>query len=145
MNIRPVNSKDQEQITVALTRAVNKASRKRWIATVDLPTAIEHIMSGNVQAYILEDTYLIVADIVTPWYSAPGTKVLAELLVLRVYQGPGKFSDIPRALTAIAAVEGAGSIVVGTALTVGNRGLQRMYAREGFKVEAVELFKSMRE
>jgi hypothetical protein len=145
MNYRSLTDKDHEAIQVALWKAVAKAESKDWISSVDLPTAYQEITSGKYIGLIVEETYLVMADIVTPWYAAPDNKTLAELLVLRVYDGPGKFDSIPRVLQLLAETVGAGAIVVGTALTRTNRALQRMYARHGFQVSSVELFKNLKE
>lgn len=144
MNIRPIAESDHEAIRNHLTQAVNKAG-KEWITTVDLPTALHRILSGELQGFIVEETYLLVADVTTPWYSAPDTKILSELLVLRIGNGPGKFQDIPRALRLLAGVVGAGAIVVGTALARESRALRRMYERDGFRSNAEELYLNLKE
>lgn len=144
MNIRPLQERDHEAVRIALWKAVGK-STKKWVEEVDLPTAYSRIISGEYQAFLVEDTYLILADVVTPWYTKPDTLTLSEMLVLRVYDGPGKFKDIPRALSLLAGVVGAGAIVVGTALANNSRALQRMYMREGFQPSAVELYKLIKE
>lgn len=142
MNIRTISSKDLEAIRVSLEKAILSAEDKGWLHTVDIQVALGKIQSDFI-SLIIEDTYLLCADVVTPWYSGEETKVLAEMLVLRVYDGPGKFSSIPRALHSLAGVVGAGSIVVGTALATSNRALARMYLREGFIQSGVELSKKL--
>lgn len=145
MSYRSRDSTDNEAIRKALWKAVAKAESKKWVSTVDLPKAYQEIISGKYLGLIVDETYLLMADTVTPWYAAEDNVTLAELLVLRVYDGPGKFDSIPRALFLLAERCGAGSIVVGTALTRTNRALQRMYARHGFQVSSVELFKNLKE
>lgn len=93
---------------------------------------------------IINDTYLLCVQITSPWFASEDTRTVSEMLVLRVYPaGPGKFQDIPRALCLLAEVEGAGDIVVGTALATSNRALARMYLREGFTQSGVELHRKL--
>lgn len=120
------------------------SATKTWFSSIDPGKVLQTIMSGEHLAFIVEDTYLILADLHSPWFANDEHKVLAEMLVLKINQaGPGKFQDIPRALTALAGVVGARAVVVGTALAPTNRALARMYSREGFQASATELYKEL--
>jgi len=145
LNLRPLSRKDHDQVEHALRTAVSSAgTSKQWFASIDLTKALQEIFSGKYLVYIVEETYLVMADLGTAWFAAEDHKVLAEMLVLRVYpHGPGKFHDIPRALAALGRAVGARAIVVGTALAVNNRALARMYTREGFEPSATELYKTL--
>jgi len=145
LGIRAIQDKDREHIRKALYDAVAKAgNRKQWFRTINLEVALQAIFSGKYYVFIVEETYLIMADCGSAWYADEGDKALVEMLVLKVYpQGPGKFNDVTRAFTALARVVGARAICVGTALAVNNRALARMYIREGFEASAVELYKEL--
>jgi len=145
LDIRPIQDKDQEPIRKAAYDTLAKLGHhKQWFRSIDPEAALRTIYSGKYYTYIVEETYLVMADCGSAWFAGEGDKILAEMLVLKVYpQGPGKFSDIPRALTALARAVGARAVCVGTALAVNNRALARMYTREGFEPSAVELYKEL--
>jgi len=90
--------------------------------------------------YIVNECYLVIYDIFTPWYSE--TPILAEQLVLQLASG-GRFSDVVSFLEEAAREAGASSVVVGTALAKSDKSLATMYQREGFQQEAIELSKEL--
>ncbi len=141
MNVRSITKDDLVAIRKSLEEAIHSADAKGWLHMVDLDTAMQ-VIEREFISLIIEDTYLLCAAVLSPWYSRDA-RVLTEMLVLRVYPGPGKFQDIPRALRLLAEVEGAGDIVVGTALATSNRALARMYLREGFTQSGVELHRKL--
>jgi len=145
LGIRLIQIRDREPIRKAVYDTVARVgNQKQWFRTIDPEAVLRTIYSGEYYVYIVEDTYLVMADCGSAWFADEGDKTLAEMLVLKVYpQGPGKFSDIPRALTALARAVGARAICVGTALAVNNRALARLYTREGFEASAVELYKAL--
>lgn len=145
MDIRSIQDKDQEYIRKAVYDTVARVgNQKQWFRTIDPEAVLHTIYSGKYYVYIVEETYLVMADCGNAWFANEEDKALAEMLVLKIYpQGPGKFNDITRALTALARTVGARAICVGTALAVNNRALTRMYTRGGFEVSAVELYKAL--
>lgn len=91
-------------------------------------------------AYIVNEQYLVVYAIGTPWYA--DDTFLEELLVLHLGNG-GSFKTVTDFLEAAAAQAGATLVISGTALASSDRALARLYAAQGFSQEALTLTKEI--
>lgn len=141
-SIRGIHPGDEEVIRSAISMTV-KAGTKEWLRLIDLKRGTDRIIKGEVPAFIVSETYLLVAAPAVPWYGADDTRVLAEHMVLKVYNGPGKFQDVIQAMHGLARHWNCRGICVGTALAPVNDALARMYQRHGFTKQAYELFKEI--
>lgn len=116
---------------------------KSWAEHIDAFRCLDQIMTGVVDAVIVEETYLLVYDVGAPWYSKD--IILAEMLVLKVYEGGARFHHLAEALEQLARENEATAITVGTALAQSDAALSRLYKRHGFQIEAYSLYKPIKE
>jgi hypothetical protein len=120
--------------TIELVRAtVGKAIAKRLS-----DHAVMSYIIASENAWIVDDTYLVVYDVVTPWYAPKEIKDLREVLVLRLRPG-SDFSRVPEFLAQRTAAEGASLAAVGTALARSDDALAVKYEQSGFRREAILL------
>lgn len=140
--LRVINPGDHEVIRSAISMAVSSGS-KEWLGLIDLEQGTNRLFRGEIPSFIVAETYLLVAAPTTPWYAGDQTTVLAEHIVIKVYDGPGKFQDVIQALHAMARHWNCRGICVGTALAPIDNALARMYERHGFSKQAFELFKEI--
>lgn len=133
---------DRESIRVALTAALYRSlapsgsefnSSSVSYFCDDPAYTVEMIVQGLVDAVVIDESYLLVYAIVTPWYSK-NSRVLHEELVLRLAKG-SSFSRVVETLECIARDEECDAIVVGGALARSSRAIVRMYQRYGFVLE----------
>ena len=139
---RVIEPKDHDSIRSAISIAVSAGS-KAWMRLIDVEQGTARLFRGEIPSFIVAETYLLVAAPCTPWYSGDDTKVLSEHIVIKVYDGPGKFQDVVGALHALAHHWGCQGICVGTALAPIDNALARLYERHGFTKQAFELFKEI--
>lgn len=130
--VRPVDLRDASAICCQLIKAAEKASYKEVVRDLDIDAACTALVTGEVEAVILDEAYLVSCAVVNPWYKR--TTVIAERIVLRVGSG-SKFKVVVDYLDDVAHEHGATSIVVGGALAVKTSGLSRLYQRFGYKIE----------
>jgi len=121
----------------SLVYKLRKSNKKSVYKILSVDTAMEQLpLMDNV--YIVDECYLVIYEIFTPWYS--DRPVLAEQLVLQLRQG-GDFSVIPAFLEKAASEQGACMAVVGTMLARSDAALAAMYQQGGFKADAITLSK----
>lgn len=133
------SEKDYRAMRTAALSVEKRTEGLRWHRHIDIFKCMEAVVKGEVNSVVVEDTYLLLYHFGTPWYSKD--VMLEEQLVLKIHEGGGRFSDIPRALEGLAKHHGAVGVFTGTALASSNRALSRLYQREGFTPEAVALYK----
>lgn len=104
---------------------------------LDAEVAIRSVFAFD-HAYIVAETYLVVFDLSTPWYSLE--LFLHELLVLRLTGGAG-FGVVPEFLSKSASEAGAKLAAAGTALAKSDAALASLYQRYGFVEAARTLVK----
>lgn len=131
---------DSEQIKAALIAALYLSSREEAgressvsYNCDDPDYTVALITQGMVDAVIIDEAYLLVFAIVTPWYSKNRT-AFVENMVLRI--GPG--SSFYRYITVmehLADINHCDSLSAGGALARSSRALTRMYERHGYTLE----------
>lgn len=137
---RKLEAEDAQWIVTAAKRSLDKVmarSDKLWVKHIDFNKVIEYIADAE-DAYIVEDKFLVIYDLVTPWYT--NSLWLAERLVLALDTG-GNFTDVTDFLEERARAEGAVLVGVGTALAISDRALARCYSQRGYSGELLSLFK----
>lgn len=129
---------DRELILRSLRAAVYRslAHTVSYMAT-DLEYTVERIVTGEVSAVILDEAYLLVYSVGSPWYSQE--TAVAELMVLRIAKG-GEFSVVTDFLKDVADENNCRMIYAGGALAVSSRAISRLYQRHGFSVEGTPQF-----
>lgn len=100
-----------------------------YLADADYTT--EMIVSGKVPALILDDAFLVVYGVGSPWYA--DTALLEEMLVLRIGTG-SSFSAVCDLLDDLAEEHKVTAVVVGGALAKYPRALTRMYQSRGYEI-----------
>lgn len=115
---------------------VIKKRGKQWTQLIDPAHVADSLLKRTV-ASVLVSGYLVCYGVGTPWYN-PNVRALEEMLVLRVPESPGRFTDAIKALRALAVENQCDVIVAGSALPSDDR-LVRVYERYGFRREATTL------
>lgn len=87
------------------------------------------IVGHGVSSLVIDDAYLLVYDIATPWYSFK--EVLNELLVLRIGKG-SSFNAVVDTLDDLAYEHDVSLTLVGGAFTRAPKALSRLYSRHGY-------------
>ena len=139
---RKIEERDFDSIRSAIRITVSEGS-KAWMNLIDLKEGTDRLFRGEIPSFIVAETYLLVAAPAVPWYANDDTRVLSEHIVIKVYDGPGKFQDVVGALHALARYWDCRAICVGTALAPVDNALARLYARYGFTKQAYELIKEI--
>ena len=126
---------DRELITVALAAAVYRslASTVSYLCT-DQKYVVDNIVGGAYTSAVLDDSYLLIYNVGSPWYST--SSVLSEEMVLRLRPG-SHFSVVTDYLDDLAEHYDCDLILVGGALSRSSRAITRLYQRQGFTVEGV--------
>lgn len=144
VKIRKFNAdRDYRAVRLAISSALQTAETLPWTEHVDVFYAFAQVLQGRLNAVVVEDTYVLVYNLGSPWYS-PAT-FLEECLVLRVYDGDADFSAVTQALEGLAKHHGAKAIASATALAKSDRALSRMYQRAGFIPIGTRLYKAIKE
>ena len=143
MNIRPLTKEDYPAIDAYIKKRPWERTNKKWTGLID-PTLIETTlknMNPNIHAVIVENTYLVLFAVISPWFT--NKTLIDEKLIFRLLDGPGKFSDVVKALEHIAKSTNASGIMVGTALAPNDKVMVRMFQRTGFELSQSSLFKDI--
>lgn len=125
---RKADLADLDCIYDALRGLEQYAKQYSWTNSVDFEKAYltvwAEVLAGK--AYVVEG-YLVMTDVVTPWYSTD--KVLQEWLVLKLYK-KGSIGSVPVALLAIAKELGCKSVISADSSPVNIVG--RAYEKAGY-------------
>lgn len=131
---------DREPIRAALTAALYRSSEEEasGSSTVsyycdDTDYTVELITQNLVDAVVIDEAYLLVYAIVTPWYSKNRT-AFVENMVLRIGSG-SSFDRVIAVMDHLAELNDCGSMTAGGALARNSRALTRLYERYGYKHE----------
>lgn len=142
MASRRVIPEDYEKIALVVIQTIDLVE-----STVDKAISsrlsAERVMSHIIQSensWIVDETFLVVYSVVTPWYSPLEISDLREELVLRLQPGLD-FSCVPVFLAQRHDVEGVSLTAVGTALASSDDALASKYEQHGFRREAILLTK----
>lgn len=134
--VRHPRESDREPLYGSLSAAVYRSleASVSYLCT-DLEYVVDRIIKGEeLLAVILDDSYLLVYSIGSPWYSK--STVLVEDMVLRLAPG-SHFSVVTDYLEDLAEQNDCDMILVGGALARSSRAITRLYQRQGFTVEGV--------
>lgn len=127
--VREVTRKDRANIYCQIERARNSVPESEITRMSDTSYAVDAILRGDVSGLILDEAFLVIYGVGSPWFSP--RVVLQERMVLRI--GPGSsFDSVCDLLDDLADAHGASEIVVGGALAKHPRALTRMYQRRGY-------------
>lgn len=130
--VRIPDSRDYHAIYDAIERQRISVREAPVSILCDTESAVDRIVSGKVDAYVLDEAYLICYSVGMPWYSKD--LVLEELMVLRIGTG-SKFSAITDLLDDIAELNDVSYIYVGGSFTSAPKALTRLYSSAGYKPE----------
>ena len=140
-NIRELTEADYPAIDQCIVDRVWERSNKKWAAMVDPQIVGDAVKNKHphIHSVIVEETYLLVFAVAHLWFTAKF--FIEEKLVLKLYDGPGKFSDVIQALEHTAKVTEASGILVGTSMAPNDKALVRLYEKEGFEFSQAGLYK----
>jgi hypothetical protein len=113
------------------------SNAKAWFQYIDLDTCLSTIFESD-NAYIVDDAYMVVYEIVTPWYAKDEIKFLEEVIVLRLVRG-GDFSNVSAFMRGRAREAGAKLVCTGTALARYDASLASFYHKLGYRTETAIL------
>jgi hypothetical protein len=133
---RKLEQADYYLITAVLNDLVAKLRRvgtKAIFKHLNVQRAVRHIYQFD-NAYIVDNAYLVIYDIDTPWYTDEDCLVLSELLVLRLAVS-GDFSVVPAFLERKGREAGCQLVVAGTALAKTDKVLASLYHNHGWSTE----------
>lgn len=137
---RVIDENDRSRVSKALESTkdfiINNYSNKSWFKEMNYEVILSNIFNGSLNVVIIEETYLFIFDVSKPWFS--DNVMLNELFLLNI-GGDAKFSDAVEGMRSIAKAFDASSISVGTALTINDEALARLYKRNGFDVACTQL------
>lgn len=125
---RPAQS-DYDNLISHLYRATSLVRGKMVTHKLDHEEVIRRIVSGEAPALIIDEAFLLVYGIGTPWYS--DNLYLEEQLVLRIGKG-SDFSAITDTLDDLADIANVEAIIVASALAYSSKALTRLYTRQGY-------------
>lgn len=112
----------------------------RLIQTHDTEHLVKYILENFIVVFI-EDDYLLVLDVVEPWYSPK--EVLQEVLLYRYGGGNTSLARVAEVMDSIARGTGCASIEVGTMAAIGrHEALARLYHQQGFVTDFISLRKN---
>lgn len=111
-----------------------------WYSIVDPFVVLAHVGTHAVRSFVVNETYLLVYDVSEPWYTRK--RIVEEMLVVKVYDGPGKFDDVLTVLESIRTAHGAVGIAAGNSLARYPRALERMYTRRGYQPSGTTFYRS---
>ena len=141
MNIRPINEADYPQIDLYIEQRSWERAGKEWVKLIN-PALIKRVAMNkhpHIHTMIVEETYAVLFSVVKPWFT--DSTLIEEKLIFKLFDGPGKFSDVIVALEHVAKTMGAVGILAGTALAPKDAVMVRILERQGFVVNHVGLFK----
>lgn len=126
-------------VTEALLKLRDYASQYKWANAIDFDKACASVQQtyDDGCAYVV-DGYLVLIDVIQPWYS--NDKILQEWLVLKLEHIEGQSVDsIPPALLAIAKERGCKSVITADSSPVNI--VAGAYQRAGFTPLTTSFFK----
>jgi hypothetical protein len=141
MGNRRVRPDDYARIAVSVIECIDNVRQendKAIAKRLDEEAVMSHIISSP-NAWLVDDTFLVVYGIVTPWYAPRNSFELREELVLRLTHNSSSFSVVPEFLAQRAEAEGVVLTAVGTALARSDDALATKYEHHGFRREATLL------
>jgi hypothetical protein len=145
MSARKITRADYFLIRTAMETRLRRMWKwrpaKAFLKFINVDTVMSGLYADDVNAYIVEETYLVVYDIVSPWYNSEIT-LLEEMLVVRLVPG-SDFSCVPAFLERVATEAGATLVCAGTALARIDAALASVYHKHGFQTETHLLIKEL--
>jgi len=143
-DIRPcvsVETDSQRKILRESIEYFQEKHSKRGIQTHTTDYLVDYILENYIVVFI-EDQYLLVLDVVEPWYSPK--EVLQEVLLRRFSEGPLEISRVYSIMEHLAKSMGCASIEAGTMAAIGkHEALARIYQRYGFETDYIALRKNV--
>lgn len=143
MGNRRIRPDDYQRIATAVIECIEdmrESGDKAITRRLDEQSVMSHIISSP-NAWLVQNTFLVVYSIVAPWYAPRNSFELREELVLRITPSNDPFSVVPAFLEQRAEAEGVVLTAVGTALARSDDALAAKYEQHGFLREAILLTK----
>lgn len=143
----PFTAADTARVEAALRTYHDKIKHritKVWFKFVDVDHVLTLITSGEANAFIVDNSYLVVVDVGTPWYSRTAI-IVEEQMVLRLDGGAAPFTSVTEFLQRVSDQHSADLTVVGTALAPVDEAVARLYQRQGFRTQCQSLAKPSKE
>lgn len=141
----PFSAADAARIESALRTYHAKIEHritKVWFKFVDVDHVLTLITSGEANAFIVDNSYLVVVDVGIPWYSK-SVILVEEQMVLKLLDGGAPFTSVTDFLHLVGEQHKAAAMVAGTALAPVDEAVARLYQRQGFSVQCQSLAKLM--
>lgn len=129
--VRKVDARDRSRIYCQIEKARQRVEGSDITKLSYTGYATEMIVLGGVDALILDEAFLVVYGVGSPWYS--DRVFLEEKMVLRIGEGSG-FASVCDLLDDLAVEHDANDIIVGGALAKYPRALIRMYKARGYEL-----------
>lgn len=92
---------------------------------------------------IINDTFLVIFSVEKFWFM--DQEVLSEQFVGKLYsEGTGTMKDVCDFFTIEAKARNCSAVIAGSLIAFSSRGIQRLYEREGFTLEGVQMIKVLK-
>lgn len=129
--VRKIDARDRSRIYCQIEKARQRVKDSDITKLSYTGYATEMIVLGGVDALILDEAFLVVYGVGSPWYS--DRVFLEEKMVLRIGEG-SSFASVCDLLDDLAVEHDANDIIVGGALAKYPRALIRMYKARGYEL-----------
>lgn len=136
MNIRDLNDSDYPKINARIAEMVWFRYDKKWTKLIN-PECVRNACIGRhptIKVEVLCDTYLMLYQVVTPWYS--DKRILEECLLFKMHESNNvPFKKVVAAIKALAIINHCYMVSMGTAMA-DDRAYSRLLTRCGFTHES---------
>ena len=140
IQVRKINRNIDGEATHKIIDSLYRRSSKKWMVHLSKLKCYETAMKGG---FILNETYLVMFSTEIPWFM--DGPVLCEQFVGKLYpKGSGTMKDVCDFLTEEAKARQCLAIFAGSLVAPSSRGIQRLYEREGFTLEGVQMIKVLK-
>lgn len=142
MASRRITPEDYQAIATNVLSCIDMLENldsKAIYSRLDAHRVMTHIITSE-NAWLVDESYLVVFSVVTPWYAPLEILDIREELVLKL-KPEADFSCVPAFLEQRRETEGASLVAVGTSLAKSDSALAAKYEQHGFRTEAYLLIK----
>lgn len=133
--IRRVKEKDLPAMRVVLSSLVQDIA-KPWFKHLNQNKCIA---MAHKAGFIINETYLVIFSVEQPWFL--DGLCLTEQFVGRLYPNKESFACVTDFLEAEALARGCNTIIAGSIFSYSGTGIAKLYERQGFRTEGVQLIK----
>lgn len=129
----------RQQVVSCLSWLRQQLTDTGWGKLVDMDTAVDYVLSEFFLLRVQDS--LIALSAVSPWFSTD--VVLAEEFNAPFGDNPASVAEVVLAMEAMAKLSGCTKISLGTRANTRQRGLARLFEKEGARLSTIEFVKDI--